>query len=304
MQTFVVELWLGVGLLGLVVGSFLNVVIHRLPIMMIREWRRDVAANLREFATDAKEVNNRAAFLDMADRMEAPVIQAPRYNLSVPRSACPHCGHLITAVENIPVLSYLALRGRCRGCKARISPRYPLVELASAALSLCACATFGFGWPLAGALLLLWFLLALTVIDLDTMYLPDELTLPLIWLGLLFNCANSFTSLGSAVIGAVVGYLLLWSVAKSFKLLRGIDGMGAGDFKLLAALGAWLGWMQLPIIILAASVAGLLINLGLMAGARRGWNQKFPFGPYLAAGGVLSLFYGNPLLDWYLHLGH
>jgi leader peptidase (prepilin peptidase)/N-methyltransferase len=261
----------------LLVGSFLNVVIHRLPRMMEREWQEQCAELRGE---------------------DLPETEA--LSLSRPRSRCPHCGHQITALENIPVLSYLALRGKCRGCRAPISPRYPLVELTAAALAVCSAVHFGFTWQAAGASLLLWMLLTLALIDFDTQLLPDSITLPLLWLGLLFNLDAHFVPLSSAVIGAMAGYLALWSVYWLFKLVTGREGMGYGDFKLLAALGAWMGWEMLPSIILISSLVGALVGLTLIIAARRGRHVPIPFGPYLAAAGVIALFWGERLNQIYL----
>ena len=265
------------GVTGLMVGSFLNVVIHRLPKMMEREWRAQCA-----------ELGG------------TPAEPSPAYNLMVPRSACPHCGHKITAAENIPVLSYLLLRGKCRQCGAAISIRYPVVEAMTGALSAFAAWHFGFGAAGLGALLLIWALIALTFIDVDTQLLPDTITLPLLWLGLLFSFTGAFSDLHSAVIGAVAGYLALWAVYWLFKLATGKEGMGYGDFKLLSALGAWLGWQMLPLVILLSSVVGAVVGIALVAAARHGRNVPIPFGPYLAGGGLIALLWGHDLTRSYL----
>jgi leader peptidase (prepilin peptidase) / N-methyltransferase len=259
-------------LLGLCVGSFLNVVIHRLPKMMEREWRAECA----ELAGE-----------------EAPA--AERYNLVVPRSACPSCKRPITALENIPLLSWLVLRGKCAGCSARISPRYPAVEALSAALSAYVAWHFGFGMAAAGALLFTWAMIALTFIDLDTFYLPDSITLPLLWLGLLLNINGTYSPLSDAVIGAAAGYLSLWGVYWIFKWATGKEGMGYGDFKLLAAIGAWLGWQMLPLTILLSSLVGAVIGIGLIVFAGRGRSVPIPFGPYLAIAGMIALLHGPAL---------
>lgn len=264
-------------LLGLAVGSFLNVVIHRLPKMMEREWH--------------------ASCLDLQG---APAPEAPRYNLVVPRSACPHCGHAITAMENIPVVSYLFLRGRCRGCAARISPRYPLVELLTGLLSLAVGMHYGYSHLTLFALLFVFALVALTFIDFDTQLLPDDITLPLLWLGLLMNIRYGFTDLTSAVVGAMAGYLVLWSVYWLFKLVTGKEGMGYGDFKLLAAIGAWFGWQLLPAVILLSSVVGSVIGIGLILLKGKTRQTAIPFGPFLALGGIAALFYGQTLAAYYL----
>ena len=263
--------------LGLFVGSFLNVVIHRLPRMMERGWVEQCA--------------------ELAGREIEP---APRYNLAVPRSACPSCGHAITAFENVPVLSWLALRGRCSACKARISPRYPAVELAAGALALAAVWRFGPTWQAVAACLFLWTLLALAFIDADTQLLPDDLTLPLLWGGLLANLFGLFAPLSSAVIGAIAGYLSLWPVYWLFKLIRGKEGMGHGDFKLLAALGAWLGWSMLPQIVLVSSVLGAVGGIAAIVARGRDRATPLPFGPWLAGAGVIALFFGPQINALYL----
>ena len=264
-------------MLGLFVGSFLNVVIHRLPQMMERDWQAQ-AAELRG----------------------EPTPHIEHFNLATPRSRCPHCGHLITALENIPLISYLALRGRCRHCGAGIGKRYPIVEALSALLSGYAAWYFGFGLAAVAALLFIWTLLALAFIDIDTQLLPDDLTLPLLWLGLLFNLGDTFTDLSSAVIGAMAGYLVLWAVYWLFKLATGKEGMGYGDFKLLAAIGAWLGWQILPLTLLLSSLVGALVGIALIVFARHGRNVPIPFGPYLAAAGLIALFWGETLTTYYL----
>lgn len=266
-------------LFSLMIGSFLNVVIHRLPIMLEREWQ--------------------AEYLGYFNPETLPQ-QEERYNLMVPRSTCPHCGHAITAMENIPLLSWLWLKGRCRECQAPISARYPLVELLTALLSLVVAATFAPGWGLLAALLLTWVLVALTFIDLDKMLLPDQLTLPLLWGGLLFNLAGGFIPLADAVIGAMAGYLVLWSLYWAFKLLTGKEGMGYGDFKLLAALGAWLGWQALPIVLLLSSLVGAFIGIGLILLRNHHQNKPIPFGPYLAIAGWIALLWGDTITRWYL----
>ena len=280
------------GIVGLMVGSFLNVVIHRLPIMMEREWRTQCA----ELNADAPSNN------------QSEQNQSARYNLIIPRSACPHCAHPISALENIPILSYLFLRGTCRNCSAPISIRYPVVEAISGILSAYAAWHFGYGMAAIAALLFVWALIALTFIDFDTQLLPDDLTLPLLWLGLIFNLSGvfnntgTFTDLTSAVIGAVIGYLTLWSVYWLFKLATGKEGMGYGDFKLLAAIGAWLGWQLLPLVILLSSVVGAVVGITLMIVLRQGRNVPIPFGPYLAGGGLIALFWGQSLTQTYLKL--
>lgn len=264
-------------LIGLFVGSFLNVVIHRLPQMLERDWHAQ-AAELRG----------------------EPPPRLERFNLAVPRSRCPHCGHLITALENIPVVSYVVLRGRCGHCGARIGKRYPLVELLTAAASGYAAWHFGFGIAALGALAFLWAMIALAFIDLDTQLLPDNLTLPLLWLGLALNLGATYASLHSAVLGAMAGYLALWLVYWLFKLATGKEGMGYGDFKLLAAIGAWLGWQMLPLTILLSSLVGATVGIALILSARHGRNVPIPFGPYLAAAGIIALFWGEAITRHYL----
>jgi leader peptidase (prepilin peptidase)/N-methyltransferase len=260
--------------LGLCIGSFLNVVIHRLPKMMEREWREQCA-----------ELTGAAA----------PAATAPqgRYNLLVPRSACPACGHRISAIQNIPILSWLALRGKCAACGTRIAVRYPLVELAAGLIGAYAAWRYGPTLAALGAAAFGWALLALAVIDFDTQLLPDDITLPLLWAGLLVNFGGLIAPLGAAVIGAVAGYLALWLVYWAFKLATGKEGMGHGDFKLLAAIGAWLGWQKLPLVILLASVVGAAVGIALIVFARRGREKPIPFGPYLAAAGLIGLFWGD-----------
>ncbi|MFT4172902.1 MAG: A24 family peptidase [Rhodocyclaceae bacterium] len=267
------------GLVGLCVGSFLNVVIHRLPKMLEAQWQAEAAEMRGE---------------------EPPV--TPRYNLATPRSRCPHCGHMLGAAENIPLVSYLVLGGKCRHCKARISPRYPVVELLTALLSVAVAVRFGYGLAAAGGLLFVWAMVALAFIDLDTFLLPDTITLPLLWLGLLLNLWSVFVPLQVAVVGAMVGYLALWAVYWLFKLVTGKEGMGYGDFKLLGAIGAWLGWPTLPVVILLSSVVGALIGIGLMVFRQHGRETPIPFGPYLAAAGVLALFYGQFLASLFAPL--
>ncbi|MBW8306703.1 MAG: A24 family peptidase [Thiobacillus sp.] len=264
-------------LFSLLVGSFLNVVIHRLPKMMEADWHAQCAEL----------------------RGETPAESSP-YNLSVPRSACPKCGHRITALENIPLLSWLWLRGRCSACSAPIGARYPLVELLTALLSAAVAWTWGVSAQTLGALLLVWTLVALAFIDLDTTLLPDSLTLPLLWLGLLFNLGGHFASLPDAVIGAIAGYGVLWSVYWLFKLVTGKDGMGYGDFKLLAAIGAWLGWQMLPVTLLLSSVVGAAIGIAMIVLVKHDRRVPIPFGPYLAGGGLVALFFGADLTQAYL----
>lgn len=268
---------LSAALAGLCIGSFLNVVIHRLPKMMERQWRAECA-----------ELNGQ----------EMPA--AERYNLVVPRSACPSCSRPITAVENIPLLSWIVLRGKCAGCKAPISPRYPAVEALTAVLSAYFAWHFGFGLAAAGALLFLWTMIALTFIDLDTYYLPDSLTLPLLWAGLLVNINGTFAPLQSAVIGAAAGYLSLWTVYWVFKWATGKEGMGYGDFKLLAALGAWCGVSGILPIVLISAVVGAVFGSVWLAVRGRDKATPIPFGPYLAAAGWIQFLWGEQIIAAYL----
>jgi leader peptidase (prepilin peptidase)/N-methyltransferase len=270
-------LYTGVIALGLAVGSFLNVVIHRLPVMMEREWRQQC----EELA--GKE----------------PVPQEV-YNLARPRSACPQCGHKIAAWENIPLISYLLLGGRCAGCKTRISPQYPLVELFSAALSVWVISRFGPGLAGFSALLLTWALIALSVIDIRHTLLPDDITLPFLWLGLLCSIAGIHASPVDAILGAALGYGSLYVVFHVFKLITGKDGMGFGDLKLFALFGAWLGWQALPGIILLSSLVGAVAGLGLILFAGRNRQLPIPFGPFLSVAGWLYLMYGKSINDAYL----
>ncbi len=270
------------GLFSLLVGSFLNVLIYRLPIMLERSWRQ-------EYQDYFAEGNN-------------PPAQTETYNLFLPRSACPHCGHQITALENIPLLSWLFLKGRCSSCQHPISARYPLVELLCALASVTVAFYYPPGWALAGALLLTWILLALTFIDFDKLLLPDQLTLPLLWVGLLLNLSQQFVPLADAVIGAIAGYMVLWSIYWAFKLLTGKEGMGYGDFKLLAALGAWLGWQSLPLILILSSCVGAILGITLVVMRRHQQSKPMPFGPYLAIAGWIALLWGEQLTSWYLGL--
>jgi leader peptidase (prepilin peptidase)/N-methyltransferase len=271
LQVFQTTPWLFVAaavLIGLATGSFLNVVIHRLPGMLERRWRAECA-----------ELNG----------TEAP--QAETYNLLTPRSRCPRCGHRITALENVPVVSYLALGGKCSECKAPISARYPVVELLSGALAGYIAWRYGPGLAMLGVLIFAWAMIALACIDLDTFYLPDNITLPLLWAGLLFNLGGAFTDIGSAVIGAAAGYLILWTVFWAYKLATGKEGMGYGDFKLLAAIGAWLGYKFLLLVVLLSSFVGALVGISLMIFWKHGRDTPIPFGPYLASAGLIALLW-------------
>ncbi len=277
------------GLLGLIVGSFLNVVIHRLPKILDRAWSGQAADLLEEkgLAEVAKNVRP---------------VPGQRYNLMTPGSTCPHCRHKIRAYENVPILSYVFLKGRCSSCKAAISIRYPIIEAVSGIISAYVGWRFGFTMTMGGVLVFCWALIALTAIDIDTQLLPDDITLPLLWLGLLVNLNGGLTPLASAVIGAVAGYLALWSVYWVFKLTTGKEGMGYGDFKLLAALGAWLGWKLLPVVILMSSLVGAVVGIALIVLTKHGRNTPIPFGPYLAAAGLIALFWGETINRTYLQL--
>jgi leader peptidase (prepilin peptidase)/N-methyltransferase len=284
------ELLLASALLGLVIGSFLNVVAFRVPIMMQQEWRRHCAE------------------LDEEGPSPPPRVDPERFNLWWPPSSCPACGHRIRGWHNIPVVSYLWLRGRCADCGARVSPRYPVVEAAVALASLAVAWVFGPTWQTAVALPFTWCLIALTLIDLDHQLLPDSLTLPLLWAGLLVSLAAfaggepPFAGLRDSVIGAAAGYLSLWSVYQLFKLLTGKEGMGHGDFKLLAALGAWLGWQLLPLVIVLSAAVGSVAGIVMIAVRGRSGGTAIPFGPYLAAAGWIALLWGPGILAWYRHL--
>ncbi|HXI66303.1 MAG TPA: A24 family peptidase [Steroidobacteraceae bacterium] len=310
--------------LGLMVGSFLNVVIYRLPLMLERQWREECAENAPP--GDALEGSTSSAAVqaacvaemasadgatDLPGTAPAPAakVRPEPFNLVVPRSACPACRAPIRAIHNIPLLSWLLLRGRCASCGAPISARYPLIEALTGLLSALVAWKFGFGWAACAALVLTWFLIALTFIDIDHQLLPDSLTLPLLWLGLLLSL---WTAQGagaalpvdtrSSVIGAMTGYVSLWSVYHLFRLLTGKDGMGYGDFKLFAALGAWLGWQMLLPIILIASGIGAIVGLALIALRRQSRSTPIPFGPFLAGAGWLMLMFGQPVITGYLGL--
>ena len=293
-----------VGLVGLFVGSFLNVVIHRLPIMTERAWRAgfEEDASPAGHEADGLEINGDGTASLAGSGTGAPAEVDEPFNLAVPRSRCPSCGHAIRAIENVPVLSWLALRGRCSACSAPISARYPIVEAATAALSLLVAWHFG---PTPQALLGLvatWFLIAMSMIDFDTQYLFDSLTLPLLWIGLLASLVPVFADVRSAVLGAALGYGILWSVYWLFKLVTGKEGMGYGDFKLLAAIGALLGWQVLPTVILLSSLVGAVVGVAIIAATRRDRSIPIPFGPYLAAAGFIAMLWGESIGAWYLEL--
>ena len=274
---------LSTALLGLLVGSFLNVVIYRLPVMMERAWRHDCAG------------------LDEDQVVDSALTEEEPFNLVVPRSRCPHCGHLIRAHENIPVISYLLLRGRCGQCRAPISLRYPLIEFFTALVSVCTVIHFGATTQALFALLFSWSLIALTMIDIDHQLLPDSITLPLLWLGLLLTPAAIFTDSHSAIIGAAAGYLMLWLVYQLFKLVTGKEGMGYGDFKLLAVLGGWMGWQILPLVLLLSSLVGAVIGTLILTFSKQDRATPIPFGPYLAVAGWIALLWGSELNQLYLN---
>lgn len=270
------------GLLGLVIGSFLNVVIHRLPKMLERDWRRECRMLL---GIEGQETGD------------------TELGLVTPRSRCPSCDHPIRALENIPIVSWLFLRGKCSACRAPISVRYPIIEATSALLTMIVAWRFGFGLQAMNAALLTWALIALSVIDMDHQYLPDDITLPMLWLGIFCSLYSlgAFTQVESSLLGAMGGYLLLWSVYKLFKKVTGKEGMGYGDFKLLAMLGAWLGWKMLPLVVLMSSLCGSVVGIGLILSRRLARSQPIPFGPYLAAAGWITLLWGGELarlLGW------
>jgi len=263
---------------GLVVGSFLNVVIFRLPVMLQKEWRQQCEEFLELQATE----------------------EASRYNLIKPDSTCPHCDHKIRAWENIPVLSYLFLRGKCSSCKKKISPRYPIIELVCGLMTGFTAWHFGFGLTALAAMVLTWVLITLSMIDYDTKLLPDTITLPVLWLGILLNLYGVFTTLENSVIGAIAGYLSLWSIYQVHHFFTGREGMGFGDFKLLALLGAWFGWQSLLMIVLLSSLVGAIVGISLILIMGRDRLLPIPFGPYLAAAGWISLIWGDQLLSMYI----
>ncbi|GAC10424.1 prepilin peptidase [Paraglaciecola chathamensis] len=267
-------------IVSLMVGSFLNVVIYRLPVMMERSWKADFQAH---FETDVSTLGS-----------NTDSTESTPFNLIKPDSTCPKCQHKIRAWENIPVISWLLLRGKCSQCKNAISIRYPLIELGTALCSVWIAWHFGYSWSALAGVVMTWILVALIFIDIDTMLLPDQLTLPLLWMGLLFSIVNPAVSSADSIIGATVGYLSLWSVYWAFKLLTGKEGMGYGDFKLLAALGAWMGWQYLAIVVLMSSLVGAVIGISVLSFQGKDKGQAIPFGPYLAIAGWLTLLYG----DW------
>jgi len=269
-----------IGILGLLVGSFLNVVIYRLPIMLQREWEQDCSEYLKQTAP----------------------IKYKAFNLIIPRSHCPKCSIQISWWQNIPVISYILLQGKCSHCQTIIHWRYPVVELLSCLATLLVALYFGISIQTLSLLILTWALITAVFIDLDHLLLPDNITLPLIWLGLLLNINHTFATPENAIIGAASAYLCLWSIAYIFKLIRKIEGMGYGDFKLLAVFGAWLGWQTLPLILFVAALIGAIVGLILILGKKNQLTKPIPFGPYLAIAGWLAFFWGQNVLDWYLHM--
>ncbi|MBD3609888.1 MAG: prepilin peptidase [Gammaproteobacteria bacterium] len=268
-------------LVGLIFGSFLNVVIYRLPIMLKHEWTSQCKQYL--------EIDDSAA-------------KVSPYNLLTPRSQCPHCHHLIPAWQNIPVISYLLLGGKCRQCQQRIGFRYPLIEILTAGLTVVLYFQFGAGWQMFSAIIFIYFLIILTAIDIDTQLLPDQLTLLLLWIGLLVNTQMLFVPLQEAVLGAILGYLSLWSIYHLYRLATKKEGFGYGDFKLLAALGAWVGWTMLPVIILLSSITGVIAGILMILSRRHSYTNPLPFGPYLAIAGGITILWGNDILDFYWQL--
>ncbi len=271
-----------IGILGLMIGSFLNVVIYRLPLMMEQQWRQDCHE-----------------FLGIESK-ESSVKPAEPFNLAFPASHCPHCKKTIQAWENIPVLSYLLLKGRCSGCKASISARYPVVEAITGVLSVIVAWHFGFTIQTLWALVLTWSLITLTMIDYDHQLLPDSITLPMLWLGLGLSLVAVFINSQASIIGAIAGYMSLWTVYQLFKLVTGKEGMGFGDFKLLAMLGAWLGWQMLPVIVLLSSLVGAVVGITMIILIKHDRNKPIPFGPYLAAAGWLAMIWGEKINQYYL----
>ena len=268
------------GLVGLMVGSFLNVVIYRLPVMMENNWRRECHE-----------------FLEMAPAQENPEI----FNLLLPPSRCQHCYTKIRAYQNIPVISYIVLGGKCAHCKASISIRYPVIETITGSVSAIIAWHFGFSFETLFALLLAWSLITLSTIDIDHQLLPDSITLPLLWLGLFLSLFQLFTDSHSSIIGAITGYLSLWIVYQSYKLMTGKKGMGYGDFKLLALFGAWLGWQFIPVILLLSSLVGAIIGVSMILLTTRDHRTPIPFGPYLAIAGWIALLWGDQINRLYLH---
>ncbi|MCG9722884.1 A24 family peptidase [Shewanella sp. Isolate7] len=276
-----------------VIGSFLNVVIHRLPVMMKREWQEECNQYLDEY--------HKATVTAIKDKLAQPIDDYPeKYNLIVPGSSCPKCKTDIKPWHNLPIVGWLMLGGRCAHCKTRISVRYPVIEALSGFAVAYLAYHFGPTWQFVFATLLTFGLIALTGIDLDEMLLPDQITLPLLWLGLLINLDSTFVSITDAVIGASAGYMSLWSVFWGFKLLTGKEGMGYGDFKLLAVFGAWFGWQLLPLIVLLSSIVGALVGLLLIVNKKINSGNPIPFGPYIALAGWIAMIWGEKIVNWYL----
>lgn len=302
-------LWLGlVTIVSLLVGSFLNVVIHRLPLMMERAWREGLEELDAESAVPAESVSingdGTASIRGGSATVNGTTADNTQeaFNLAVPRSRCPHCGHGITAMENIPVLSWLVLGGKCSSCSAPISARYPAIEFITMLLSLLVAWHFGPTPQAALGIVASWYLVAMTMIDYDTYLLPDSLTLQLMWIGLIAALFPVFADLHSAVLGAALGYGILWTIYQVFRLITGKEGMGFGDFKLLAAIGALLGWQVLPTVILLSSLVGAIVGLSLIAFSGRDKSKPIPFGPYLAAAGFIAMLWGEELTERYLSL--
>jgi len=270
-------------ILGLLIGSFLNVVIYRLPVMMNKDWQQQCQELLHPDVTSAEETKKTEAF-----------------NLYTPRSRCPKCNHKITALENIPIFSYLFLKGKCSSCAEPISPRYALIELLTGILTAVVAWHFGFSWQAGAAMLLTWALIAMSFIDIDHQLLPDDITLPWLWLGLVLSLVPVFVDTHTSIIGAAAGYLSLWGIFWLFKLLTGKEGMGYGDFKLLALLGAWMGWQLLPVIVLLSSIVGAVVGIAMIVTLGRDRNIPIPFGPYLAAAGWIAMLWGHDITDAYL----
>lgn len=276
------------------IGSFLNVVIHRFPVMMKREWQQECNQYLQEYHA---EIVTKIGI----DKLNTPIDSFPeKYNLVVPGSACPKCKTSIKPWHNLPVFGWLMLKGKCAACHAPISARYPIIEFITGLLVATLAWHFGPSWQFAFASILTFVLIALTGIDLDEMLLPDQMTLPLLWLGLIINLNHTFASPTDAIIGAAAGYLSLWSIFWLFKILTGKEGMGYGDFKLLAVFGAWLGWQMLPLVILLSSLVGAVVGIAMIVSKRLKQGNPIPFGPYIAAAGWIALIWGQPIVDWYL----
>lgn len=278
-------------LFSLLIGSFLNVVIHRTPIILMRGAKKDCIEFLTEHFPEC-----------LSEKGQMPQEETNTYNLIVPRSACPKCGHMITALENIPVISYLFLRGKCRECGTPISIRYPFVEALSAVLVLVVAIKFGVSYETLFGALFTWTLISLTFIDIDTQYLPDQMTLPVLWLGILLNLDNMYIDTTSSIIGAVAGYMVLWTVYQLFKLVTKKEGMGFGDFKLLAMIGAWCGWQVLPAVVLISSVIGAIAGILMIVTKYHEKGKPIPFGPYLAGAGWIVFLWGKQINEFYLNL--